>query len=97
MYIDETQEELLYELEEGTSILVNKVDLKEQETDDYVHVTLNPEIEEVPEELEEEFENPEDVQGFVEIDHLIAPDKEEALLSEREAEEIGRASCRERG
>src|SRR5690625_3071435 len=87
MYIDETQEELLYELEEGTSILVNKVDLKEQETDDYVHVTLNPEIEEVPEELEEEFENPEDVQGFVEIDHLIAPDKEEALLSEREAEE----------
>src|SRR5699024_782675 len=88
MYIDEMQEELLYELEEGTSILVNKINLKEQETTDYVHVTLNPEIEEVPEELEEEFENPEDVQGFVEIDHLIALDKEEALLSEREAEEL---------
>src|SRR5699024_2653568 len=88
MYIDEMQEELLYELEEGTSILVNKINLKEQETTDYVHVTLNPEIEEVPEELEEEFENQEDVQGFVEIDHLIALDKEEALLSEREAEEL---------
>src|SRR5690625_6764350 len=87
MYIDESQEELLYELEEGTSVLVNKIYLKEQRTEDYVHVTLNPETEEVPEELEEEFEKPEDVQGFVQIDHLIAPDKEEALLSEREAEE----------
>jgi len=87
MYIDESQEELLYELEEGTSVLVNKIYLKEQRTEDYVHVTLNPETEEVPEELEEEFEKPEDVQGFVQIDHLIAPDKEEVLLSEREEKE----------
>src|SRR5699024_9305295 len=52
MYIDETLDELLIDLEEGTSVFVNEVELTET-TEEYIYVSLN---EEIPEELEAELE-----------------------------------------
>src|SRR5699024_6950793 len=84
VYIDEEFEQPLYELKEGTSVLVNKIDL--EATEDYVEIMLNPETEEVPETLKERFEQVEDIEGFVHRDHLVDLKDEEVLLSEREDE-----------
>src|SRR5690625_288196 len=80
MYIDETLDELLIDLEEGTSVFVNEVELTET-TEEYIYVSLN---EEIPEELEAELEDKEVVEGFVHVDRLVALDKEDEFLLKRE-------------
>src|SRR5699024_258569 len=80
MYIDETLDELLIDLEEGTSVFVNEVELTET-TEEYIYVSLN---EEIPEELEAELEDKEVVVGFVHVDRLVALDKEDEFLLKRE-------------
>src|SRR5699024_6222576 len=80
MYIDETLDETLIDLEEGTSVFVNEVELTET-TEEYIHVSLNKEI---PEELEAKLEENELVEGFINVDRLVALDKEDEFLLERE-------------
>src|SRR5699024_4817481 len=80
MYIDETLDELLIDLEERTSVFVNEVELTET-TEEYIYVSLN---EEIPEELEAELEDKEVVEGFVHVDRLVALDKEDEFLLKRE-------------
>src|SRR5690625_2369746 len=80
MYIDETLDETLIDLEEGTSVFVNEAELTETK-EEYIHVSLN---EEIPEELEAELEDNEVVEGFVHVDRLVGLDKEDEFLLERE-------------
>src|SRR5690625_4634300 len=80
MYIDETLDETLIDLEEGTSVFVNEVELTETR-EEYIHVSLNKEI---SEELEAELEDNEHVEGFVHVDRLVELDKEDEFLLERE-------------
>src|SRR5699024_12218348 len=76
MYIDETLDETIIDLEEGTSVFVNEVELTETR-EEYIHVSIS---EEISEELEAELEDNEEVEGFVHVDRLVELDKEDEFL-----------------